>query len=184
MKYLLIILTIILVSSCRKGSEDPVLSLRSRTNRLTGDWKLLLGKEERKNANGNFINEYKEGLVYTGFNPSIRKCTWEFTFKKDGTFISDRKEYWDSLIYVFEKKTGKWNFLGKIGDWKNKEQILITINHVEQKSPLVGSTYSIDIQNEGVIWQLMGLSNRRVHLFSEMKGVDDHEIKDYELEPR
>ncbi len=178
------ILTFILLSSCKKGSEDPTLSLRSRTNRLTGEWQMLSGKEERNNANGNFINEYKDGLVYTGINPLIRKCTWDFTFKKDGTFISDRKEYLDSVTYKFEKRTGKWNFLGKVGDFKNKEQILITIDHVEEISSFLGITYSMDIQNEGVIWQLIGLSNSRVHLLTEMKGSGDYEKKDYELKCR
>lgn len=32
---------LIFVSGCRKGKEDPFLSLRSRTNRITGDWKLV-----------------------------------------------------------------------------------------------------------------------------------------------
>lgn len=184
MHYLLIILSFILLSSCKKGSEDPALSLRARTNRLAGDWKMVYGKEEQMSVNGNFVKEYKDDLVYTGFNPSTRKCTWEFTFKKDGNFISERKEYWDSLIYVFEKETGKWNFLGKIGDWKNKEQILITINHVEQISPSFGMSYNIETQNEGTIWQLIGLSNKRVHLLTEIKSVDNYEKKDFELECR
>src|SRR5687768_220910 len=31
-------------TTCKKGEDDPFLSLRSRTNRLAGEWRLSTGK--------------------------------------------------------------------------------------------------------------------------------------------
>ena len=36
-----LIMCLIFLTGCRKGKEDPFISLRSRTKRITGDWKLI-----------------------------------------------------------------------------------------------------------------------------------------------
>src|SRR6478609_2381439 len=40
--YAILIFTVVIFSfsSCRKGEDDPLISFRSRTNRLEGEWKL------------------------------------------------------------------------------------------------------------------------------------------------
>ncbi len=51
MRYLIIIIGVLFMissESCRRGEDDPLISLRSRTNRLTGKWKLV--KLERTNS--------------------------------------------------------------------------------------------------------------------------------------
>ena len=43
---ILLIISTITVQSCKKGENDPLFSLRTRTNRLSGNWKVV--KEEIK----------------------------------------------------------------------------------------------------------------------------------------
>lgn len=49
--FLVIILIFASLSSCRKGEGDPIISFRSRTYRLTGEWKLKSGSIISKETN-------------------------------------------------------------------------------------------------------------------------------------
>ncbi|PIP55156.1 MAG: hypothetical protein COX07_01410 [Bacteroidetes bacterium CG23_combo_of_CG06-09_8_20_14_all_32_9] len=40
---LLLVIIIVIIPSCKKGDNDPFLSLRSRKARITGEWKLITG---------------------------------------------------------------------------------------------------------------------------------------------
>lgn len=53
----LIISSLSVLFGCRKGEDDPLISLRSRTNRLTGTWKLI-----------SFESNSTESLTYTTTN--------------------------------------------------------------------------------------------------------------------
>lgn len=53
----LIISSLSVLFGCRKGEDDPLISLRSRTNRLTGTWKLI-----------SFESNGTESLTYTTTN--------------------------------------------------------------------------------------------------------------------
>ena len=43
-----LLLSVLIFTECRKGEEDPFISLRSRNNRLTGKWKLVEEKYEHE----------------------------------------------------------------------------------------------------------------------------------------
>lgn len=95
---LLLSLIILPLQSCKKGKDDPALSLRSRKARMTGEWIL---KESKLND---------ENIRTDG---NIR-----FTFEKDGkvTIHDDQNN---------DKMEGTWDFITKNDDDKNKERFVI-----------------------------------------------------------
>ncbi len=64
----LIISSGFLVSSCKKGENDPLLSLRTRNNRLKGNWELVKLEENRER----YTEGYQLGTPYTYENSSTR----------------------------------------------------------------------------------------------------------------
>ncbi len=89
---------------CAKGEDDPFISLRSRTNRLAGDWKMTKMDgfiAQNVGINGVFTNSTIT-ITYDGSNevrveriatlpPLIVTSTYQFSFKfdKDGKWFSD-----------------------------------------------------------------------------------------------
>ena len=91
-----ILLTILLtvVSSCKKGEDDPFLSFKSRDARLRGEWKLV-----------KMTGTYTDGLV----EPGVSDLN-VYTVDYDGTTVTRTENdsvtgsaTW-SVNYTFEKK--------------------------------------------------------------------------------
>lgn len=84
--------------SCKKGKDDPGISLRSRKARMAGEWKITAYTENGQNAIG-------QGESY------------EMVFDKDGSgeLIAN-----DNGNIDITKVT--WGFLGSSKDSKNKER--------------------------------------------------------------
>lgn len=93
-------------TSCKKGEGDPTISLRSRTSRVAGEWKI--SSEEIKSdwtmsatgsatTSGSSLEKFT-GTTYSGTNTSGSVTTTEsgtvtensITFEKDGTFTSKK----------------------------------------------------------------------------------------------
>ena len=121
MKYLLIALTILMTFAefgCKKGENDPLLSLRTRNNRLKGTWELkFLEQTEKvkgegmnvaygpytvddltykKIEDGIYSKESRDTWNYEGEEPTSIDCTEVFNyygdifFHKDGLCIRNR----------------------------------------------------------------------------------------------
>lgn len=151
MKYILFItsLTLLSFNSCKKGDEDPALSLLSRKARLTGVWELQSYNYDGVSADGFPITGVSDGstmerTLYFGINEVIwdtlytnaEITEYSFTINKDGTWErvialdmdTERKDHHlvETRQYTtYEIQTGKWSFLNKSkGDYKNKERVL------------------------------------------------------------
>ncbi|HRG59771.1 MAG TPA: hypothetical protein PK323_12500 [Bacteroidia bacterium] len=93
-------------TSCKKGEGDPTISLRSRTSRVAGEWKI--SSEETKSdwtsmvtgsaaTSGSSLMKFT-GTTYSGTNTSGTVTTTasgtvtenSMTFEKDGTFTSKK----------------------------------------------------------------------------------------------
>ncbi len=133
-----IALLICSVSSCKKGDNDPFFSLRSRKNRVAGEWRV--SSSETKYVYYGYNNTISDVYLYNGTtenqiytyssetqnfsSTSSREYSLKFIFEKDGTY---KQIYTDSD----ESSTinGVWIFLGKnkeIG-LKNKEAISLSV---------------------------------------------------------
>lgn len=107
-----IIISALSNQSCKRGVDDPELSLRSRKSRITGEWMLARIERNKKpeiprktdeflTLNDDGTGEKETIYDYDGFGhqqpPFIEKIHWEFNKKtkttkgKDSIIINDLK---------------------------------------------------------------------------------------------
>lgn len=129
---------LLLLSSCKKGEDDPAFTLLSRKARLTGEWKLTEGKITVgiKDSSGAYaayvynlgaskytILNTNNGFVYEG------DCKLNLSIAKNGAIVI--KQLMDSLSF---DAVGTWDFEGKVGESKNKERVNVQLNTMTNSS--------------------------------------------------
>lgn len=132
-KLLIIALSISMFVSCKKGENDPGISLRSRDARIVGEWTI----ESFENTNIETIGSTKTTIVqkYNGSTitltnnggtpaPSTSTYKGKLDIKKDGTYTYTETRTTGSNSTT-ETQTGNWSWLNSK---KNKTQILISAN--------------------------------------------------------
>ena len=127
---------------CKKGEEDPFLSLRSRKARITNTWELSQRVSEYSESGdvSTTTTDYVDGVA-TREDSDGDITTWNQTTEveilKDGTY-KITSNYDDDL----STEEGIWIFAGGAGDVKNKEQILFqTTKYVDSDGD--GSQYGV-----------------------------------------
>lgn len=127
------------VSSCKKGENDPFISLKSRKARITGEWKLSEGTLfSSSTGNG---SSYTSTTTYTESTATSNGNTYAYTetltIDKDGTYeVKIMEDGASSTV------SGNWFFAGKIKeqDLKNKEAIMLV--PLEYSEPGYIETYT------------------------------------------
>jgi hypothetical protein len=127
------------LSSCKKGDDDPFLSLRTRKARLVGAWtmKARTSRYVLQNsysshittgiyANGreNIVHTYDDMSELVQADSTTRTYTLHYTFSKDGSYQKVNISELGSST-----EDGVWSFVNKskTDDLKNKEAILIIL---------------------------------------------------------
>jgi hypothetical protein len=120
------VLLAVVMPACKKGENDPAISLRSRKARVAGEWKVTSGSGSYTETGTNPYNSSwtYNGSTYTqssswGSTTAIR--TIEYTFEKDGTFVIKDTE--DGQLTTIE---GNWNFASGVGETKRKSQLVLS----------------------------------------------------------
>lgn len=180
MKSILIAIFIISFSlSCKKGSQDPNFSFRTRKARVTGKWQIKSGTSR--------YTEEGSGAPYSE----------SFTFDETKYLYNDNPNYYytggHSLTMNFEKSgactitemfdgmsnayVGTWDFNKGIGDKKSKEQLLIHFT-----SRVNGNnTYSYKGNFTDITYDIYELRNEKMVLFAKYKTIyPDGTSKSYE----
>jgi hypothetical protein len=132
-----IVLIAVLFSSCKKGENDPFLSLKSRTSRLSREWKMSSADMTTTYTTSSYTSTTTTSFdgttitqtsVYTvGGSSSSNTTTYTFSneveFAKDGTFTETIIDDGDS-----ETNSGIWSWVygNEDIDLKNKEAIVLT----------------------------------------------------------
>ena len=121
------------LDSCKKGEDDPAISLKSRTARLKGEWELVSGVGSYVNPNYTYTVTYSGTTATTtqGSNSSTRPYSEKHEFGKNNVYkytLSD-----DNSMKFTE---GFWTFIGGYDDYSKKEMVL-----VRTKFESVASTY-------------------------------------------
>jgi hypothetical protein len=148
------IATTTVFTGCKKGENDPFISLKSRTSRLAGEWKVSEGSGENVN-NGTkttWTQTETSKTTVSGSQSTTDQITAEYTFDKEGTYKS--KEVRVSKYTVFgteytetvtTDEEGVWNFTGGSGDTKEKSQLALqTTKTTTTQSTTPTSTWSGD----------------------------------------
>lgn len=118
--FLLIAFFLSIHHGCKKGEDDPLLSLRTRTERLSGEWVLYDGVEWKGN----------EVINYDGETAIMGNQQWNYSeslkFTSGGKYecIIESDKYSEK-----SEKRGSWVFGSKdeIMDLKSKEYIVIRV---------------------------------------------------------
>ena len=154
-------------TSCRKGPEDPLLSFKTRKNRISKNWLAY----EYKIDGINIIEENKQGsknIPNCGVQTldTLIERSIKMVFSKNGNYTSEfttnnqisaatSKGDEECADYNFKKssqtvetKTGNWSFTGGSGGTSKREQVLI---------------YQEETR-EGVIWDIVRLANNELKL--------------------
>lgn len=161
------LLCIAVLPSCKKGENDPAVSLRSRKARVAGEWTVTSG-EGKYVETGSFPYNSSwtfDGSLYTetyssGSN-SVRR-TIDYVFDKDGTFKFTDTE--DGEVTTIE---GVWNFASGVGETKKKSQLVLSYNKITDLSGV--STYEGFIPFE--TFDLDELRNSKMVLKTTTKGT-------------
>jgi len=136
---LILIVVVMALPACKKGANDPGISLKSRKARLTGEWKLSEGTETDVSGGSSTVYTYTGSTCsYSSGGTTVTSPYSEkITFDKKGTFEMVRTSGSDLSTYK-----GSWYFGGKDKelDLKNKESVVILVTSVVETSG--GTTYT------------------------------------------
>lgn len=133
--------------SCKKGENDPFLSLSSRTGRISGEWKLVSADYTTTNQYEDWFSGDKmedswhsmyDGtsmtITHTEKNltvtSSVTDPSYSYTHSESSTFEKDGSFSWTSTSDGdTESASGFWYFAGKSksADLKKKESVIITL---------------------------------------------------------
>ena len=164
-----LMLTSVVLDSCKKGEGDPFLSLHSRKGRLAGDWKMGSGSKDHYKSNSMTIDNTYDGTNVTSvqtINPfpaqtSTSAFTLEWKIEKDGTFESIEVQGSGTNQQTTTLK-GRWNFTGSVGDAKKKDHVIFYIDSqtIANSSGSTTDTFTGD-QNSMVV-ELNTLKNKEL----------------------
>jgi len=184
----LLMLTLCIVAiQCKKGEDDPLISLRSRKARVCGDWSLTSGTMSQSSRYGNIVSstnmimtQYAYSGTNTYVNGSFSQTTpytgtykYSITFDKDGSFSAT--EVYDGEVQI---TSGTWNFTDGVGDAKKREQIVLFF---KSSTGISGSTtLSYSGNKVYMTFNIKELRNKKMVLTrteTETSGVDSYDIK-------
>lgn len=127
---------------CKKGPEDPFFSIWSRKSRVVGDWKIVEYKINFQDS----LRRVIDSMVVNGpcgieTTKVVHFYNYRWSFTNDGNFTEVLKILEETSVDIQNNNVNcpdvvtldstitttilKWNFTGNIGDYKNKEQLLL-----------------------------------------------------------
>jgi hypothetical protein len=159
---------------CKKGEDDPFMSIHTRKGRMVGDWKVTQGNGNDVGFTGTSSWTY-DGTTKTttvGSLSGTETIGMTYNFEKDGscTMVTTTTTTNPNNVET-ETVTGTWNFTGKIGDDKNKDHIVVreltdtdvntnpssstTTTYTGDNGP-VQSMYIDELKNKEIIFKWTG----------------------------
>jgi hypothetical protein len=148
--FLYLLLVSLLFPTCKKGEDDPLFSIRTRTNRISGDWELNSAKWQFNDTitefeSGNLIRKVKDIAIDTV------EYLYKMSFLKDGSYtINIESKFKQSHFYsgspeftLFVEEKGKWSFTGGYGDTKKGEYLLKVMETRTESFSNQGSNLSV-----------------------------------------
>lgn len=147
-------------TGCKKGENDPFLSLKSRKARISGEWKLVSGSETSTYSSGGVSGSSSATYTETSYinNGTAYPYSETMTIDKDGTYKIEVT--YDGDFYTI---TGNWFFAGAVKDLdlKNKEAVVFATGQYSEPGYsetydgfLFGETYIIDqLKNKELVFK-------------------------------
>lgn len=119
------------IPGCKKGEDDPFISLRSRKSRVAGEWKVSQSTYTTTSGTPAITctttyDGTTESKTCGSGTPSTSVVNQTVTFEKDGTFKWHLETTPTGGTKITDDYEGIWNFTCGVGDVKSKEQIALT----------------------------------------------------------
>ncbi|MBI3509394.1 MAG: hypothetical protein HY064_01940 [Bacteroidetes bacterium] len=110
---------------CKKGPDDPFMSLHTRKGRVVGDWKVSAGSGSSTSGTNTDTWTYDGATLTTvsGSTTTTQAETETISYMKDGTYKIVVTQTGTGYTDTYTEQ-GTWNFTGKVGDAKNKDRII------------------------------------------------------------
>jgi hypothetical protein len=173
-----IIITGIGFQGCKKGENDPSISMHGRKARICGDWAISAGSSTSTNTSGSTTttqtqtwteNSLTQTTTSSGSTTSLNGTNAHYTLsiEKDGTWKSDQAATFTAgsvQITSSSVASGTWNWTGGIGDVKKKEQFIMrTLQETDMTtgSPADVMTYTAD-DAPSTVYELDELKNKEM----------------------
>ncbi|MFZ5554151.1 MAG: hypothetical protein ACOZCO_13625 [Bacteroidota bacterium] len=169
----------LIFTGCKKGEDDPFISLHTRKARVTGEWKMSSGTSTDKFYDSASQTTYNTSITYDGSsanesqtvtngsgsttNTSSYSFTQTITFEKDGTFKNTTVD--DGITTTAE---GTWNFGAGVGDKKKKSELVLTYT----KTVNDGMTYTYTGNELTEVYYLKELRNDKMVMVLDLKYTD------------
>jgi hypothetical protein len=127
------------VAGCKKGENDPFLSLKSRKARISGEWKLTSGTLTSSSTNNGISNSSTTVFTETTSTSdgTTDLYTETMTIDKDGTY--EVAIVIDGFAYTVR---GIWFFAGKIKDLDLKKKEAIVLSGQQYTESGYSATYN------------------------------------------
>ncbi|MGD1846583.1 MAG: hypothetical protein ACFB10_14440 [Salibacteraceae bacterium] len=171
-------LSMLLVGGCQKGEDDPLLSFRSRKNRMVGEWTVVESKTVMRETDPSFefstTTTVKDGRIVIDrefsngpvedLDASIDYNTYEFD--DEGGFVHQLKYRYQRTAFINARpfpingeytleERGTWDFLGATEGYKNRERVQLLTTSRTTITFEFGSGLNDSIPtNEPDIWEL------------------------------
>lgn len=130
-KLLLFLTFVFLFSECKKGEDDPLISIQTRKSRLTGKWKLTGGKILYNDV----VNNVNYSLDGSTFFAKIR--AWNDAYDTTGIYSIELNIFRNGGFELKElygtrvvECSGDWNFNSGVGKQKGKADVIFSIEEV------------------------------------------------------
>lgn len=148
-----------LFDACKKGENDPFISLKTRTGRLKGDWKLTGGTITTTTGSVTTVDTYDGATITTTINGTQvnnEAYTDNITFDKKGRY--NRSGVTDTVSFAEE---GYWAWINKSkdADLKNKEALGMSSTKYTDSNGSVDSDAGFFVAG---IWMLDELSSKKM----------------------
>lgn len=119
---LMVFITSINLSSCKKGDDDPAISFRSRKERLVGEWQLKSGNITYSDTSGTIAITYTQNSISSIYVHYLYSEKWDI--KESGLFEMNSNIQGNKTTL-----NGYWCFGKRVNglDLKNKEYVIFHV---------------------------------------------------------
>lgn len=138
------------MNACKKGEDDPFISLASRNSRITGKWKMIGYDEEiltTRNDGGSITTETRTKNLVDGQLISVSPYSGTTSFAFEATLTLNKE---GSYEYVLNQNsnTGTWW-------WKDsgKSKSSVGFSH-----NFTGNIILRELSNKKMVWQIEAFS--------------------------
>jgi len=175
---IVLFISVIAFSGCKKGEDDPGISFRSRTARFAGEWTLTSMDKTTIQTSSYYSSTTHETYngstltnVFTveGLSPQTTTRSYVETFntEKDGTYKFTKVDDGDTYA-----EAGNWMWLDENDnmDIENKEAVLLTATKIIEGDD--SDTYSGKSNLDGNVMLLKRLANKEMVVLIEYSSTD------------